>query len=320
MNAQLTERYILYQKVEGRPEGVNADLFIGLPIERIGINSTTHLGFLNAIEQQEKIVAMSNQSLYYDAPFQNRIEKGLVEELGNRTLNVEKVIASELDVLFSFAIDATSYKAVKDLRDLGQPVVLISEFNESHPIDKAKWLKVFAAFFQEDVQKLAAVKLKRIEKRYDSLKVKAKLYSTLPKVMIGLPWKGTWYVSGANSYQAQLISDAGAIYLWSKYPQTQSVPLDIETAISQTLDADFWINPGIAQSYSELEENNPAFTRFVSFKNKNVYTNYKRSNKLGANDYWELGVVRPDLVLQDLIAIIHSEELDSLTFYQSLAQ
>ena len=144
------------------------------------------------------------------------------------------------------------------------------------------------------------------------------LSSFLPKVAIGLPWKGTWYVSGGESYQAKLINDASARYIWKDHEQSASVPLDIETAISKGMQADFWINPGRLATAQDVKNSNTVFEQFSSFKNQTIYTNYKRSNKLGANDYWEMGVVRPDLILSDLFSIFHHNASDSLNFYQSI--
>jgi iron complex transport system substrate-binding protein len=321
LGALQPERYVLYLKQDGQPEGISASVFVGLPVERIGINSTTHLGFLNAIEQSGKIVAATNNHLFYDGIMNQRIDSGKVTSLGNRVLNTEKTIKSELDVLFSFAIDAASYEEVKKLRKLGQPVIVISEFLEADPIRKARWLDVFAAFFDTQIQEKSKQFLEEVELCYDSIRNKASLFSFSPSVSIGLPWKGTWYVSGAESYQAQLIKDAGGLYTWKKYKQAGSVPLDIETAISQGLQSDIWINPGMVRGSKELLGKNEIFEQFKSYKNRTIYTNYKLSNSNGANDYWEKGAVRPDLILADLVAIFHpldSSSVGEATFYKSI--
>ncbi len=318
LNSSKVERYVLYSKLDGKPKGVNADVFIGLPIEKVGINSTTHLGYLNALNQQDKITGVSNIELFYDLNFQKRIREENVKELGKRSLNAELVIASELDVLFTFAIDAASYDAIEQLRALGQPVILISEFMESDPLNRAKWLEVFAAFFDDSTQDKANLHLQMVESSYDSIKTQSKLYSSFPTVSIGLPWKDTWYVSGGDSYQARLLQDASAGYVWKNYKQSASVPLNIETAISKSMKADFWIHPGRLTSSVDVENSNVFFKQFTSFHNQNIYTNYKRTNQFGANDYWEMGVVRPDLILSDLVSIFHKKTTDSLTFYQSI--
>ena len=59
---------------------------------------------------------------------------------------------------------------------------------------------------------------------------------------------------------------------------------------------------------------------FAAVKNKKVYNWNKRSNEKGANDYFETGTVRPDMVLNDLAAIFYPELFPEyeLFFYKKL--
>jgi len=61
------------------------------------------------------------------------------------------------------------------------------------------------------------------------------------------------------------------------------------------------------------------FADFKPFKNGNDHYN-KRTNDAGANDYWESGAVNPQLVLSDLIRILHPELLPKheLVYYHQL--
>ena len=59
-------------------------------------------------------------------------------------------------------------------------------------------------------------------------------------------------------------------------------------------------------------------------KSGKVYNNNKQLNPAGGNAYWELGVVQPDRILEDLIRILHPDIFpggsleDSLTFYRHI--
>ena len=53
--------------------------------------------------------------------------------------------------------------------------------------------------------------------------------------------------------------------------------------------------------------NSPAFPASAG----EIYNFDRRTNAAGGNDYWESGVVRPDVVLHDLIAVFHPEALDA---------
>ena len=316
VGAGFSERYVLYSKNIEKPK-ISATEYIQVPIKTCAINSTTHLGFLNEIGKVNTIIGASNLNLYYDSTFQNRISNEKVKSIGTRNLAQENLIQLNADVLFSFAIDPAAYKNSIQLRKIGINVVLISEYMESSPLKKAEWLKVFAIFYGKESTNRAESIYNEIENNYLELKLKSKFFSSLPSVTIGYPWKGTWYVSGGTSYQAQLIKDAGGNFIWNttEYQQEGSIPLSMEKAFQRGLEADIWINPGSAKSYNMIAKEFEELKNLKSYKESNIYTNFKRSNVNGANDYWEQAVVRPDLVLKDLVEIFHSKETKKNLFY-----
>jgi iron complex transport system substrate-binding protein len=81
-----------------------------------------------------------------------------------------------------------------------------------------------------------------------------------------------------------------------------------------------WLNPGTAITKEDILAADSRFNDFKSFQNGRIYNNNKRMSLAGGNDFWETGVVRPDLILSDLITIFHPEimEYDSLYFYQKV--
>ena len=54
---------------------------------------------------------------------------------------------------------------------------------------------------------------------------------------------------------------------------------------------------------------NSHYAEFDAFKNKNVYSFTKKKGKKGGILYYELAPNRPDLVLKDLVKILHPELL-----------
>lgn len=320
VGSDLIDKYVLYPKDSLKPELENVSHFFSTPIERVAINSTTHLGFLSAIGKEKEVVAASNLELYYSPSFNDRITNGEVGSIGNRQLDVEQLIDKNSDVLFSFAIDASGYQEAIKLRKLGQKVVLIAEFMESDPLLKASWLRVFAEFFNRGEK--ANQILEKIEKKYRAAEAIANKAENKPTVMMGLPWKGSWYVSGGSSFQANYYMAAGSNYIWQEIKQEGGIPLTFEKVIQDALDSDFWLNPGAVSSKSGLQEKDSRFKSFQAFKNNNIFTNYKRSNAKGANDYWESGMVHADKVLSDLVAIFHPDLMKdyNLYYYHKLAE
>lgn len=74
-----------------------------------------------------------------------------------------------------------------------------------------------------------------------------------------------------------------------------------------------------AASLRELAEIVPKFMDTRPVREGRVYNNNRRTNPSGGNDYWESGVIHPDLILQDLIRIFHPELTDAEpTYYRKL--
>mgnify|MGYP005844932089 CR=1 FL=1 len=321
VGSNLQEKYVLYQRGTPVPDLPEVTHYIPVPVNQLAIHSTTHLGFLAALNQSDQISAATNLELYFHPAFNQRIKEGKVNSIGYEVVEQELLIDDASELLFSYAVDVQDIKSIEGLRKLGQKVILISEYMEKDPLLKASWIQVMALFFDGKTQNRADSIFKAVQANYRQLRQKANQYQDQPKVMIGFPWKGSWFVSGGDSFQAKLIEDAGGKYIWSDHKQSGGIPLSIEQVIDDALKADYWINPGNQKSFSEMSKQNQLIQQFRAYQNHAVYHHYKRSNAGGANDYWERGVVRPDLILADLIRIFHSDStsVGELYFYQKLA-
>jgi iron complex transport system substrate-binding protein len=70
----------------------------------------------------------------------------------------------------------------------------------------------------------------------------------------------------------------------------------------------------------ELTNSNPLFKNIPALKSGKIFNNTKRKTGLGGSDFWEKGVIEPDVILNDLIEILHPE-LDwkrELVYYKQL--
>ncbi len=73
--------------------------------------------------------------------------------------------------------------------------------------------------------------------------------------------------------------------------------------------SEFWIGPAQFTSYNDLKKGSAHYEQFDAFKNKNVFTFAKTKGSTGGLLYYELAPQRPDMVLKDLIHILHPELL-----------
>jgi iron complex transport system substrate-binding protein len=60
---------------------------------------------------------------------------------------------------------------------------------------------------------------------------------------------------------------------------------------------------------------NPHYSQFKAFQKKTVYSFSGRKGKTGGIVYYELAPNRPDIVLKDIVAILHPELLKSYKPY-----
>ena len=123
-----------------------------------------------------------------------------------------------------------------------------------------------------------------------------------------------------RSYNAQLFRDAGANYYYANDTTVSgSISSSIEEALIHFNQADIWVGVQ-ANTLEYLGKMDPKYKLFKSYKNGNVYHINKRTNIAGGNDYWESGVARPDLLLNDMIKIVHPSLLPEyeLTYIDKL--
>ena len=68
-------------------------------------------------------------------------------------------------------------------------------------------------------------------------------------------------------------------------------------------------------SLKEMTNSNPHYAQFKSFQEKNVYSWSTKKGKKGGLIFYELAPNRPDLVLKDMLKILHPEQLPDYQLY-----
>jgi len=215
-------------------------------------------------------------------------------------------------------VSGTVTNTVRKLNELGIPTILIAEYLEEVPLAKMEWIKVFGALFNRET--IATCKFDSVANKYRQLCALTANLTSKPSVLLGLPWRGTWYVSGGSSYVAKLIADAGGEYIFSDYDFKDSRPITLEKVFERALGADFWLNSGDAVSLHDIFRVDERFTNLSAVKQKRVYNNNNKIIPPGGNAFFESGVVEPEIILSDLIYILHPQLLPShqLKYYRKL--
>ncbi|MEA3443746.1 MAG: ABC transporter substrate-binding protein [Bacteroidota bacterium] len=310
--------YLLYKGNDVPKHNFNA-VEIQIPIKNIVCMSTTHIGFLDKLKEIGSIAGIANIKLINNKHLQSRINRGLVVDIGyEQNVNYELLLEISPDLIMSYSIGSEITGLKNKLEEFGINLSINAEYLESHPLGKAEWIKFIAAFY--DKLQMANELFDEIESDYLALNNLTRKIHERPTVLTGLPWKGTWYISGGQSYAAQLIKDAGAEFLWADNISHEAIGLSIESVYEIAHDAEFWINTGAAGSLIGIEESDERLISFRAWKNRKVFNNNAKVNTFGGNDYWESGLVNPQIILADLIRIFHPDlSVDSnLVYYKKL--
>lgn len=308
--AKKSYRYALVPKEKLASITLPADMYdaiVPTPVERIVVTSTTHIAPIEALGELNAIVGFPHTDYISSPKARKRIEKGHIKNLGmNEMLNSEMVLLLNPDVVVGFSISKDN-EAYDLIQRSHMPVLYNGDWVEQTPLGKAEWIKFFAPLFQKE--KLGDSIFKNIETSYKKAKALAQNAKSKPTVLTGGLYKDVWYVAGGKSWMAQFLNDANADYLWGDTPETGSLGLSLESVLAKAQNADYWFNPSYHTSYDELGNINEHHKQFKAFNSKKIYSNAIEKGATGGLIFYEMAPQRPDLVLEDLISILHPELL-----------
>lgn len=290
--------------------------YIQIPhsINRSVCLSSTHIAFLTALGLKDRIVGVPDTTYLFDIQIKQAIKNGTINMVSKGGgIDQEVLLETNPEIIFA---DLSMKNELRFFEDMGIPVVYVEEYNETTPLGRAEWIRLFGAFF--NVSKKADSIFNSISTKYNAI-VSLVALSNAPKPTIfgGMEYQGVWYVSGGASYIANLYQDAGAEYLFADNTFTGSRPLDFEVVYDKAMDADYWrIMQGSSKNltFSAIEQWNRHYVDFEAFKNHAIIV--CNPSKV---PYFEKGTLEPEVVLADFVSILHPGLLpDHNTVYYHL--
>ncbi|MEU9251990.1 ABC transporter substrate-binding protein [Streptomyces sp. NPDC048270] len=289
---------------------------LSVPVKSLYSASTTHLPLLTETGTLDVLTGVAGAKHISSAEVRERVRAGkVVEYAKDRTLNAESVIGAKPDVLMTQGTDDPQYPK---LRQAGIAVVANAEWLEPSPLGRAEWVKAMAAL--TGAEKRAAEVFDTVEGDYGKVAAKAAAAVSAGRpvqVLPGTMYQGTWNMAPGGGYAGKLIKDAGGTYPWAEDPGTGNLQLTFEAVYAKGGDAPLWL---VGEKWASTGDAVKADRRYGELKavtGGEVWTNTKALGPEGGNDYFERGVLRPDLVLADLYALLHPDESQdhAFTFY-----
>ena len=288
------------------------------PVKRIVCTSTSQIGFVDLLDAQDALAGYSTPDFISSLKVRQLIDSGQVIDIGQDiAINIEKLLELKPDLVVAYSISG-DIGQWEQIERFGIPVIYDASHLEPTPLAQAEWIKLFGALL--GVQSKGDSIFREIESNYTAFLNKTATITSKPTVLCGSMYNGTWFIPGGNSWVAKYINDAGGDYMWNDLPESGSVPLSFEVVFERSHNADIWIGATIFNDMVSLKTADDRYASFKSVSEQRIFSPVKRLNGLGGNDYYEMGIARPDLVLVDFIKILQPGVLDNdeLYFYKKL--
>ncbi|MBR1926527.1 MAG: ABC transporter substrate-binding protein [Bacteroidales bacterium] len=237
----------------------------------------------------------------------------------------ERIVGLKPDVVLTYAVSGAKSPFETRLEQLGIKVFTVNEHLESHPLARAAYIRLFGALTGK--MEAADEILAEVRENYTALAQTIQERRVSPrKILLNIPYNDQWFVPSEESYLTAMTRDAGGDVLGCERGKAASSVMSVEKAYSLSKEADLWLNVGWCLNLDQLLGINPIFTDILNNIESNaikrgytsspaVWNDNKRVNSKGGNDIWQSGVARPDLVLRDLVGILHPTDQVNETIY-----
>ena len=281
-----------------RPAGALAEApRITVPVTRLFSASTTQLGMLAELDRRDVVAGVADPGAVVDPGLRARIAAGAVAGYApGGQVNVETVLGAAPDVLVSGGLDDPSYAK---LTAAGVPVLADAEWLEPTPLGRAEWVKVLAALTGAEAAAAAVYESVRADYRATAAAVAP---AAAQPVLPGTMYQGSWSMPAGGSYAAALLRDAGGSYPWAHTPGTGSLPVSFEAVYAAAGSAPLWL---VGTGWATLTDAVAADARYATLSALRDGQVWSTAGTGPGSDYWERGTARPDLLLADLVAILH---------------
>ena len=299
---------------------------VSAPVRRVVCMSSSHVAMFDALAATDRVIGVSGIDFISNPHIKARYARGEVHDMGyDSNLNFELLAALKPDLILLYGVTGENTAITGKLRELKIPYIYIGDYLESQPLGKTEWVQLIAEVC--DLRTRGEQLFEGVVSRYKAIADRIDNYlATLPtgedsrpQVLLNTPYRDMWFIPPTRNYSVQLIRDAGGATYTIDDGSNSSKPIELEQAYQLATKADVWLHVGNCNTLAELNAQNPRFVKMPVVQNRRVYNNNFRQTPAGGSDFWESGAMHPDLILQDLAAILHPEAFDApLHYYKRL--
>lgn len=310
---------------------------ISIPPEKVYVGDTVIMALLTAeIAAADRVRAVSDISIVYSSAIRRRVQSGEIKSV--KDPKELAALEDEIDIAFIGSSDIDTYKNAS----LSIPSFLVAEVAEPSPLGRAEWIKLFGVIFDQVAPTSSRFDI--IRTGYQTVRDKAFSVQRRPSALVNMPFTDsgvtTWSLPSGAQYTAQFLQDANVDYRFAGSTQPGSLTLTVDQVAGNFSSARYWINMGRFPAVKDdtvdalvtgkefSADTKDTFKKLAAVKCGNTWAQTKRITDDGnANDFFESGALRPDLILSDMLKIFHPGvktgalgDADDLYYYYSLGK
>lgn len=278
---------------------------IRTPVMRIASNTGFHEAITRVLGINDRLVAVGGVKSVDDA-LRARVRAGQVRQIGygwHSPPELDALIAAKPDVLLMSMGDMKNVGAKPRIEALGIPVVPIFLDNEPDYMGRVDYVRLVGMLASKEAEADAFAAM--VARNVDALKRAAAAQPTRSVLSAWFSGGDQWNPTIRNA-DAKLLRDANGRnpFEGPDDPRRDSFnKVSTEELIARGKDADCWI---LRDSHSAPFKDVATLTRFRAYRDGCLFA-ADGMTKPGADAYdlYETAVIRPDLVLGDIVRMLH---------------
>ena len=302
------QRLVLVPRISPAPK-LEGDLagatLIRTPVMRIASNTGYHEAITRVLGINNRLVAVGGVKSW-DDDLRGRVRAGLVKQIGygwHSPPELDALVAAKPDVLLMSLGDMANVGAKPRIEALGIPVVPIFLDNEPDYMGRVDYVRLIGMLTGRESQADAFVDT--VAKSVDALKKAAAAQPTRTVMSAWLSGSGRWMATIRNA-DAKLLRDANGRNPFEGPDDLRKDSFNrvsTEELIARGRDADCWI---MRDSHSQPFKDVGTLRRSKAYRQGCLFAaDGMTKPQADAFDLYETAVIRPDLVLGDLVRMLH---------------
>ncbi len=289
---------------------------IRTPVQRIAVNDQPHEAMLRALGVEDRIVAVGGHNSYDDG-LRGKARSGQIQQIGygwHMPPTLDALVAARPEVLVARMADLTHTQHMERVETLGIPVVPTFIDAEPHYLGRVAWVVLMGLLTGKEAEAEAFVE--KVARGVDRLKAIA---AEQPRRSVLWAWYRSagnrWAVTQRNA-DAALIRDANAELVLGAEddPELDTFSdLSTERLLRDATDADCWM---IRDPLSSVFDDRAVLQRFKAYQEDCLFWEPgKRHPTADSWELWEMGSIRPDWHLADIVKMVHPQLRDGAWRY-----